>query len=380
MTLFLYGTLLHGPLFDAVAGPGDGYALHRAATLPGYRVEGVAGQGLPMLVADPGSTVEGALWSGLTPAQRERLDTYEVPFGYAMRQVVVKTALVDGTMQDVPAMAYFPPQSQHGSGQRWSLDAWCAQEGDVAVLAAQEIAGHAPPLSGAALVAQWKMIAARAHAVRRAGQADAPASLRHAAAPGDHVHVPARPLAGGFFKLAAMEMAHRRFDGSRATGLIREVLVGADAALVLPYDAARDRVLLVEQYRSGPARRGDPNPWCLEPVAGMVDAGETPEQAALRETAEEAGLTLATDQLERMFAFYASPGSSTDHFYCYLARADLPDDHARFGGLAEEAEDLALHVLPFDAALALIDTGEINAGPMIAMLLWLARARARLRP
>jgi len=109
----------------------------------------------------------------------------------------------------------------------------------------------------------------------------------------------------------------------------------------------------------------------------MVDAGETPEQAALRETAEEAGLTL--HHLERMFAFYASPGSSTDYFTCYLGLADLPDDHSTSGGLADEAEDLRLHVIPFAQALDLIDSGEVTAGPLIAMLLWLSRHRDRLR-
>jgi nudix-type nucleoside diphosphatase (YffH/AdpP family) len=110
-------------------------------------------------------------------------------------------------------------------------------------------------------------------------------------------------------------------------------------------------------------------------VAGIVDAGETPEEAARRETAEEAGLTVAT--LHRMFAFYPSPGSSTDYFHCYAAIADLPDDHATQGGLASEAEDIRIHIMPRDTAIGLIETGEITAGPLIAMLYWLDRHRAR---
>ena len=39
----------------------------------------------------------------------------------------------------------------------------------------------------------------------------------------------------------------------------------------------------------GPFAQDDPAPWILEPVAGMIDAGETPETAALRELREEAG-------------------------------------------------------------------------------------------
>ncbi len=43
-----------------------------------------------------------------------------------------------------------------------------------------------------------------------------------------------------------------------------------------------------------------------------------------------------------------------------------------------EGEDIRLHVLTTDAALALIDTGEVNVAPLVAMLLWLARHRASL--
>ncbi|NCO85198.1 MAG: NUDIX domain-containing protein [Rhodobacterales bacterium] len=369
--IFLYGTLLHVPLFHCVAGPCDGTARMQPSTLARHRVVCAAGAALPTLAEDAHSDVTGLLWTGLSAAQRDRIDSYELPFGYVRRLVEVVTQ--DGGV--VPAAVYVHPDGVQGGGADWSLGRWLAQDGEVALNVAREIAAHEPPLAGEELARQWKMITGRAHAVQRAGGQAAPATVRHAAAPEDHDIRPLRPLAGGFFKLAAMEMSHRRFDGTRAQGLPREVLVGADAALVLPYDPVRDRVLLVEQFRAGPARRGDRNPWCLEPVAGMIDAGETPEQAALRETVEEAGLTL--DRLEPIFSFYASPGSSTDHFYCFLGLVDLPDDHARFGGLADEAEDLALHVLPLHRAMGLVETGEVNAGPLIAMLLWLMRERHR---
>ena len=73
------------------------------------------------------------------------------------------------------------------------------------------------------------------------------------------------------------------FGGGQSAPLLREVFVATDAALVLPYDPLRDRVLLVEQFRMGPYGRGDPRPFLLEPVAGRIDAGETPEEAARRE-------------------------------------------------------------------------------------------------
>jgi nudix-type nucleoside diphosphatase (YffH/AdpP family) len=371
MRLFLYGTLRDVDLFARVAGPGSGRQVD-VAWLDGHGVERVAGSELPMIVAREGARAEGVLCEGLSEAQRARLDLYEVAFGYRVEAVVVGTAA-----GAVPALVYFPPAQQESSGAAWSLERWQARERAAALFAAEEMDAHDPPLEAGELVRQWPMIASRAQARVRAGQAEPVARLRHVPGEGDWDWTPARPLAGGFFKLAAMTMGHRRFDGGREEGLRREVLVGVDAALLLPYDAARDRVMLIEQFRTGPARRGDRNPWTLEPVAGIVDGGETPEEAARREAEEEAGLSIRA--VEKMFSFYPSPGSNTDHFYCYLGLCDLPDGLATHGGLAVEAEDIRLHVMARDEALALCDSGEVTAGPLITMIYWLERHAARLR-
>ena len=79
-----------------------------------------------------------------------------------------------------------------------------------------------------------------------------------------------------------------------------------------------------------------------------------------------------------MFAFYPSPGNSTDYFHCFVGLADLAGLAGHRGGLAEEHEDLRNHVLPLDEALDLVGSGEINVGPLIAMLYWVERNRARL--
>lgn len=364
MRLFLYGTLRHAALFDAVAGPGASIA--RGAWAEGFAVERVAGSVLPMIRAVEGARVEGVLREGVSAAQRARLDRYELAFGYRLEEITVGTA--EGP---VAALVYMPPGGQVSSGEAWSLEVWEREAAEANLLAVAELEAHDPPLEGAELVRQWPMIAARAEARLRARRTDAVAARRYSPGPGDWEVREAAPLAGGFFKLSAMEVAHRRFDGGRATGLRREVLVGVDAALVLPYDPVRDRVLLVEQFRAGVARRGDRNPWTLEPVAGIVDAGESPEAAARREAVEEAGVALR--EVRRMFAFYPSPGSSTDFFHCYLGLCDLPDGHADHGGLAEEAEDLRLHVMARAEAMALAESGEVTAGPLLAMLFWLDR-------
>lgn len=373
MTLFIYGTLRHRPLFERVAGLGAHDPAHcRPARLADHAVDRVQDGTLPMLLTRPGAVAEGQVWFDLTKEQRARLDLYEVAFGYSVFEVQV--TLHAG--QTVAAQAYAPPPWHIPSGDPWSLAVWESIGAEAACFAAEEIDTHDPPLSGEQLFAQWKMMEHRAQARVRATRSKVPATVRSARAPADFIVAAAAPLAGDFFKFAGLSIGHRRFDGTWAEGLAREVLVGADAALVLPYDPVRDSVMLIEQFRNGPARRSDPNPWCLEPAAGIVDPGETPEQAAYRETTEEAGISLSA--LEKMFSIYASPGSTTDHFYCFLGIADLPAEVAGHGGLEEEAEDLRSHIMSLDAALDLIDSGEINVAPLVAMLLWLARHRSRL--
>ena len=369
--LFVYGTLLHDPLFHLVAGPG-GAPVKIAASLCDHAVDRMAGTEMPLLQPRDGAVASGVIWAGLTAKQRERLDIYEIAFGFEARPMLVTRS--DGTR--TMAFVYVPSAADQSSGAPWSFDRWLVARGEVTCLAAAEVLAHDPPLSPPEVYRQWPMMRGRACAVQRGRAADAPATLRYQPGVGDYDMTNAAQLAGGFFKLATLDVTHRRFDGGVQGPLRRETLVGVDAALVLPYDRARDRVLLVEQFRVGIARRQDANPWCLEPVAGIVDAGETPETAGLREALEEAGLTGVT--LQKMFSIYPSPGSSTDHFYCYLGLTDLPELGSYSGGLAEEAEDLRLHVLGFGDAMGLVDSGEINAGPLVAMLLWLGRERGDL--
>lgn len=373
MDLFVYGTLRHLPLFEIVAGLDQNSDVGISpARLYDHAVDRVEKSDLPMLVARDGGIVDGLVLSGLSETQRARLDLYEVAFGYDVRAVEVAR---DGGIRS-SAEAYFPPDRQQSSGQPWSLPEWESKSAQAALFAAQEGELHQPRLTGSEMFAQWKMAQGRAEAKVRAVQNPGPARVRYDAKPED-IRVEVRaPLFGSFFKLAQCTIQHRTFDGGLSEGLPREIFMGCDAALVLPYDVDRDRILMVEQFRCGPAVRNDPNPWSLEPVAGIIDPGETPEMAATREAQEEAAL--AVTNLEHMFSIYASPGSSTDHFHCFLGRAELPSLDVGFGGLEEEAEDLRLHVLGLDEALDLIDTSEIQAGPMVAMLLWLSRKRATI--
>ena len=186
-----------------------------------------------------------------------------------------------------------------------------------------------------------------------------------------------RQAHAGFFGLEVLTLAYRRFDNEISQDIQREIFVSGDAVTVLPYDPVRDRVLLIEQMRSGPLGRGDPLPWQLEAVAGRIDPGETPEDCARREAVEEAGLVLG--RLEKVAEYYPSAGAMTEYIYSYLALCDLPDGVAGVFGQTEEAEDIQGHLVSFDDFMGAVASGEVASAPLILTALWLQRERGRLR-
>ncbi|PJI91740.1 nudix-type nucleoside diphosphatase (YffH/AdpP family) [Yoonia maricola] len=368
MDLFVYGTLQSRDLMTAVSGVAPQNSV--AAQLHGYGVFPVEGNVVPFIAKDDRFAAQGVVYENLDEAQIARLDLYEGAFGYLLDTVDVRT---EAGMRSVSC--YLPPDDVIAGGGSWSLRMWEENHLAPAILAATELFSRNPPPTPAAVRAMWPMVEARAWSKHRAKPA--PATRRYAARPADFAIEKAQPPQGGFFLFQALDLRHRQFDGSVSDTLRREAFFGIDAAIVLPYDAVRDRVLLVEQARVGPRLRHDPNPWMLEPVAGIVDARETPQEAALRECKEEAGLELA--RLEPAGSFYVSPGATTDYFYTYVGLCDLPDLKTYGGGLEEEAEDLRLHPMSLGEALNLADTGEIATGPALYLLYWLCRHKERLR-
>lgn len=368
--LFLYGTLRDPDLLGVVLGRQPGAVV--AAVLPGWRAVRAAGDRVPGLAADPGAVAPGVLIDGLSRIELARLDFFESAFGYAPGP-----AMVDVAGGPVAARLYWPDGTAELSGEDWTLADWQAADGGVSAAAAREWMAQFGHARAEDMAWRWPQMCRRAHARRLGAATDPPRGPGTKLGRADIRRHRAREVWGGFFTVEEHEVTVPALADGAPHRMRRQVFVTADAALVLPWDPARERVLLIEQFRPAPLARHDPAPWMLEPVAGLIDAGETPEQTARRETAEEAGVT--PHDLIPMTRHYASPGACTDFFHCFLGLCDLPDGVAGHHGLAEESEDIRTHLLTFDAAMALLDAGALRNGPLIAMLLWLDRRRGRQR-
>lgn len=222
-------------------------------------------------------------------------------------------------------------------------------------------------------------VLARLHAilVRAASRLRAvnspPAALRHATRAVDVTVAALRQPYARFFAIEEYDVSWQRFNGTPSETVTRAAFLSGDAVTVLPYDPVRDRVLVVEQFRTGPLARGDHQCWQIEPIAGRVDPFETPEQAARREAVEEAGLTL-TD-LHFVARYYTSVGAVSEYLYSYVAVTDLPDGCAGVFGVEGEAEDIRGHLISFDDLMALVSSGEAENAPLILTALWLQRER-----
>lgn len=139
-----------------------------------------------------------------------------------------------------------------------------------------------------------------------------------------------------------------------------EVVEHGAAVCVLVMDGSR--VLGVRQFR--PAIGAET--WELP--AGLVDEGETPEDAAARELAEEVRLG---GRLELLTQFYTSPGFTDEKLYVYEAK-----ELERQEGERDADEELRLEWREAEEIWRELSRGEIATSAPTALALVYALGRA----
>lgn len=180
----------------------------------------------------------------------------------------------------------------------------------------------------------------------------------------------------GYFRVDRYHLQTERFDGSLSAPYTREVFDRCrHVAGVLLYDPIEDMIVLVEQFRAGTLAAGE-DPWMIEVVLGMVEVGETVEQAARREAHEEAGCEIL--EMQKIFSFFDSPGGTTEHITLFAARIHAPKNGS-LHGLAHENEDIRVHVIPATDAIRMLFNNRFRDSQTIIAMQWFAMHRTELR-
>jgi len=128
-----------------------------------------------------------------------------------------------------------------------------------------------------------------------------------------------------------------------------------DAAAVLPIDRARDRVLLIKQFR-WPVFEWGYKQLLVEVVAGKLD-GDIPPDCIKKEALEEAGIAISGPKL--VSHCFVSPGAVKERVSLFLAEYDSAAPRAKGGGHEDEGEDIEVLEMPLDDALKMVERGEI---------------------
>lgn len=175
-----------------------------------------------------------------------------------------------------------------------------------------------------------------------------------------------------FFKVEEAYLKFEKSTGEMSSTVRRFSLERGDSVSVLAFNLRTDKLILISQFRYPTYKNG--RGWPIEAIAGIIDPGETPEEAARREVQEETGLIISS--LEHITTFYPSPGGSSERIFLYYSEVSGESTrNNKPGGLIKEDEDILSLEISLEEALGKIKSGEIMDGKTIIGIYWLENRR-----
>ena len=171
-------------------------------------------------------------------------------------------------------------------------------------------------------------------------------------------------LSDNWYLLRKFTYEYLKNDGTWET-LCREAYDRGNAATILLYNKVQKTVILTRQFRMPTFINSNSSGLLIEACAGLLDS-DNPEDCIKRETEEETGYKIT--QMQKIFEVYMSPGSVTEMLHFFIAAYSKDMKVHEGGGLDHEHEDIEVLELPFDKALQMIDTGEIQDAKTIMLL------------
>jgi nudix-type nucleoside diphosphatase (YffH/AdpP family) len=117
----------------------------------------------------------------------------------------------------------------------------------------------------------------------------------------------------------------------------REIYFRPDGAVLLLYNIKNQTILFTRQFRLVAGLR-DPDNELLEACAGIIDPGESPEEAAIREAEEELGYRIPS--VEKILSAYSTPGGVTEMIHFFIGEYHQGMKVNGGGGVEHEGEDI----------------------------------------
>ncbi|QIB33741.1 NUDIX domain-containing protein [Ancylobacter pratisalsi] len=157
----------------------------------------------------------------------------------------------------------------------------------------------------------------------------------------------------------------------------RDIIRVGSVTAILAFDPAADCLVMIRQFRLA-AHLATGKGEVVELAAGLVEPGETPEEAAHRECGEEIGV--APRALMPALTFMPSPGVSDEIATLFVALVDstrVPLD----AGAPDEGEHTRPFLVPVADALAHLAApfpGVFSNAFVLVALGWFALNRARV--
>lgn len=173
-------------------------------------------------------------------------------------------------------------------------------------------------------------------------------------------------LYDGFFKMNEIVLKYKKYDGTWTNSISRELFGGVQVSAVLPYDPLKKEIILIQQFRPGTISKNLDN-YLIEIVAGIIDEGETPEDAAKRECFEETGCVIK--KLIPIQGYFPAPGSSESFYHLFLGETETFSG-TRIMGLENENEDIKVQSFKSSKVREIMQKGKILNGLTLIALQW----------
>ncbi len=146
-----------------------------------------------------------------------------------------------------------------------------------------------------------------------------------------------------FFKIKKANLQYEMFDGQMSKTITRLNCERRNSVGAVIFNRDTQKVVLVNQFRF-PCYQEQKSQyhegWISEIIAGIVDEGETSEDAIKRETKEETGYIV--EKTEKIGKFYLSPGYSSEQITLYYIEIDKQTLQNTNRGLLSEGENIKI--------------------------------------